>query len=135
MLEPLGLEAGANKRQVAAKLFERASEEETEADTEMYKIVLADGTETLLRFQAKKVPWLGDIPGRVFSSLFQKEAKLTMCSVCRRAIIHIIYMLMCKATWWGPRKRINGIYRMCESIVGCEEGVHDMMAGTLSGSS
>ena len=98
MLEPLGLEAGANKRQVAAKLFERASEEETEADTEMHKIVLADGTETLLRFQAKKVPWLGDIPGRVFSSLFQKEAKLSMCSVCRRAIIHIIYMLMCKAT-------------------------------------
>ena len=60
MLVPLGREAGANKRQVAAKLFERASEEETEADTEMYKILLANGTETLPRFQAEKVPWLDD---------------------------------------------------------------------------
>lgn len=51
MVEPLGLQVGANKRQVAERLFEKAPHDVP--GEEMYRITLADGTETLLRFRPK----------------------------------------------------------------------------------
>ena len=51
MIAPLGLEAGSNKRQVAERLYKKAPHDVP--GEEMYRISLADGTETLLRFRPK----------------------------------------------------------------------------------
>ena len=51
MLEPLGLPAGANRHQVAAKLVAPACRDADGHGDQVYNMVLADGTETLLRFR------------------------------------------------------------------------------------
>lgn len=49
MLEPLGLPVGSNKRQVARQAFEAVAHDVP--GEELYKVLLADGTDTLVRFR------------------------------------------------------------------------------------